>query len=172
MVEEAKVIKMLVVGPEQTGKTQLCNRFIQDTFDSDYLPTIGIEFGIKTVEVMGKAYKLQIWDTAGQERFRAITALYYRGAKAVVILFDITSQESFERLPASVADKVHNSSEEIPLFVIGNKADLEEQRRVSTETAMEYSRIINAYYMETSAKTGHNLSFLFNVVIDKVKGII
>jgi small GTP-binding protein len=118
---------------------------------------------------MGKAYKLQIWDTAGQERFRAITSAIYRGAHAVVILFDITNQESFERLPASVAEKVHSSSEEIPLFVIGNKADLEEQRRVSTETAMEYSRSINAYYMETSAKTGHNLSVLFDLVVAKVK---
>jgi small GTP-binding protein len=169
MVEEAKVIKVMVIGAAQTGKTQLCNRFIQDTFDSNYAPTIGVNFGNKTVEVMGKAYKLEIWDTAGQERYRGVTSAYCQGANAVVILFDITSQESFERLPEYVAVKVHSTSEETPLFVIGNKADLEEQRRVSTETAMEYCRSINAHYMETSAKTGHNISVLFELVVVKVK---
>jgi small GTP-binding protein len=172
MVEESRVVKVILRGAEQTGKTQLCNRFARDTFDSNYISTQGIDFGIKTIEVMGKAYKLQIWDTAGQERYRNITAAYYRGMNAVVLLFDITSQASFESVPTWIEDKVRYSREEVPVFVIGNKAGQEELRQVSTETAREYCRSINAYYMEVSAKTGHNISTLFNVVVAKVKDSI
>jgi Ras-related protein Rab-1A len=172
MVELAGVVKVLIVGAEQTGKTQLCNRFARDTFDSNYINTIGVDFSIKTIEVEDKAYKLQIWDTAGHERFRTITAAYYRGVNAVVMLFDITSQASFESLLTWIEDKVRYSREEVPVFVIGNKTDQEEQRQVSTEAAMEYCRSINAYYMEVSAKTGHNISTLFNVVVAKVKDSI
>eukprot|EP00957_Ditylum_brightwellii_P081550 6203956-Ditylum_brightwellii.AAC.1 len=90
------LFKILLVGNSSVGKTCLLQQFVDNWFDESSIPTIGVDFKIRTLEISGKVAKLQIWDTAGQERFRTITTSYYRGAHGAVVVYDVTSRESFE----------------------------------------------------------------------------
>ncbi|XP_068197304.1 ras-related protein Rab-12 isoform X3 [Antennarius striatus] len=92
-------LQIIVIGSRGVGKTSLMERFTDDTFSEACKSTVGVDFKIKTVELRGKKIRLQIWDTAGQERFNSITSAYYRNAKGIVLVYDITKQQTFEDLP-------------------------------------------------------------------------
>ncbi|XP_059911082.1 ras-related protein Rab-35b isoform X3 [Gadus macrocephalus] len=89
------LFKLLIIGDSGVGKSSLLLRFADNTFSGNYITTIGVDFKIRTVEINGEKVKLQIWDTAGQERFRTITSTYYRGTHGVIVVYDVTSAESF-----------------------------------------------------------------------------
>eukprot|EP01084_Bolivina_argentea_P041807 77176_1 len=89
------LVKLLIIGDSKVGKSCLLSRFSDDSFTVSFVTTIGIDFKIKTVEIHGTRVKLQIWDTAGQERFRTITPAYYRGAMGILLVYDITDEQSF-----------------------------------------------------------------------------
>ncbi|CDQ90935.1 unnamed protein product, partial [Oncorhynchus mykiss] len=101
-------LQIIIIGSRGVGKTSLMERFTDDTFCEACKSTVGVDFKIKTVELRGKKIRLQIWDTAGQERFNSITSAYYRGAKGIVLVYDITKQETFDDLPKwmKMIDKV------------------------------------------------------------------
>ena len=101
-----------------------------DFSNARYITTIGVEFGSKIVPVGGKTVKLQIWDTAGQERFRSVTRSYYRGAAGALLVYDITSRESFNSLKNWLTDARNLASPAIVILLVGNKKDLEEEREV------------------------------------------
>lgn len=90
-------VKLLLIGDSGVGKSCCLLRFGEDTFTPSFITTIGIDFKIRTIDQGGKRLKLQIWDTAGQERFKTITTAYYRGAHGILLVYDITSMDSFER---------------------------------------------------------------------------
>ncbi|PSN43471.1 Ras-related protein Rab-35 [Blattella germanica] len=89
------LFKLLIIGDSGVGKSSLLLRFADNTFSGSYITTIGVDFKIRTVEIEGERVKLQIWDTAGQERFRTITSTYYRGTHGVIVVYDVTSGDSF-----------------------------------------------------------------------------
>nr|CAD7393725.1 unnamed protein product [Timema cristinae] len=89
------LFKLLIIGDSGVGKSSLLLRFADNTFSGSYITTIGVDFKIRTVDVDGERVKLQIWDTAGQERFRTITSTYYRGTHGVIVVYDVTSGDSF-----------------------------------------------------------------------------
>ena len=89
------IIKMVIIGDSGVGKSNLLTRYSSDTFNKNSMTTIGVEFSSKTIMLESKVIKMEIWDTAGQERFRAITNAYYRGAGGCLLVFDITTIESF-----------------------------------------------------------------------------
>lgn len=88
--------KIVVVGQSASGKSSLIFRFTDDMFNENYMATIGVDFKFRTLKIQNEMYKLMLWDTAGQERYNSITKTFYKGAKAVVLVFDLTSKESFE----------------------------------------------------------------------------
>ena len=92
------LFKLLIIGDSGVGKSCLLLRFADGTYTDSYISTIGVDFKIHTVNLDGKIIKLQIWDTAGQERFRTITSSYYRGAHGIIVVYDVTDQDTFSKL--------------------------------------------------------------------------
>uniref|UniRef100_A0A8D3ATL0 Ras-related protein Rab-4 n=1 Tax=Scophthalmus maximus TaxID=52904 RepID=A0A8D3ATL0_SCOMX len=131
------LFKFLVIGSAGTGKSCLLHQFIENKFKQDSNHTIGVEFGSRVVNVGGKTVKLQIWDTAGQERFRSVTRSYYRGAAGALLVYDITSRETYNALTNWLTDARTLASPNIAIILCGNKKDLDADREV---TFLEASR--------------------------------
>ncbi|CAG7786248.1 unnamed protein product, partial [Allacma fusca] len=117
-------LKILIIGQSGVGKSSLLLRFTDDVFDPDQPATIGVDFKVKTLDVEGNLVKLAIWDTAGQERFRTLTPSYYRGAQGAILVYDVSSRQSFERLdPWLVELNTYSTKTNIVKMLVGNKID-------------------------------------------------
>lgn len=142
------------------GKSCLLLRFADDSFTESYISTIGVDFRFRTVKVGDKYVKLQIWDTAGQERFRTITSAYYRGADGIIMVYDVTNQESFDHVQDWLQEVNRYSSEGTSKLLIGNKSDRED-KIVTTAQGEEYASKLDMPFLETSAKTANNVEAAF-----------
>ncbi|XP_055738365.1 ras-related protein Rab-12-like [Salvelinus fontinalis] len=162
-------LQIIIIGSRGVGKTSLMERFTDDTFYEACKSTVGVDFKIKTVELRGKKIRLQIWDTAGQERFNSITSAYYRGAKGIVLVYDITKQETFDDLPKWMKMIDKYASEEAELLLVGNKLDCETDRIVTKQTAERFvSRISGLRFCEASAKDNFNVEECFLKLVDDI----
>ncbi|KAI8145100.1 ras-like GTP-binding protein RYL2 [Fennellomyces sp. T-0311] len=132
---EAKVV---ILGSQGVGKTSLVVRYISKTFSPNSTSTIGASFMTKKLTVDNCKVRLQIWDTAGQERFRAMAPMYYRGAQAALLVYDMTSRESFVELHSWIEELKRNMTEELVIVVVANKSDLATRREVPEDQAREY----------------------------------
>lgn len=155
------LFKYIVIGDTGVGKSCLLLQFTDKRFQPEHDLTIGVEFGARMVTIDGKDHKLQIWDTAGQESFRSITRSYYRGAAGALLVYDITRRETFNHLASWLNDVRQYSSSNMVITLIGNKSDMEGQRKVSIEEGEEFARENGLYFMETSAKTANNVDAAF-----------
>eukprot|EP01059_Diplonema_ambulator_P006382 TRINITY_DN16109_c0_g1_i1.p1 TRINITY_DN16109_c0_g1~~TRINITY_DN16109_c0_g1_i1.p1 ORF type:complete len:240 (+),score=55.38 TRINITY_DN16109_c0_g1_i1:78-722(+) len=163
------LVKAVIVGDSGVGKTCLLSSYIAGDggYSTEYIATIGIDFKVDMVECRGKKVKLQLWDTAGQERFRTIGVAYYRGANTVLLVYDLTSRESFDHIVGWVGEIRKNAQPGIPMFLVANKCDLKSQRAVSQEEGLSVAREIDATYVETSAKTAEGVRKCFLDAVDK-----
>ena len=156
------VFKYIIIGNPSVGKSCLLNQFLNNRFTSDYEITVGVEFGAKTIETEdGSKIKLQIWDTAGQESFKSITRSYYRGAAVALLVYDITSKESFDCIVNWLEECKVNGNPEMVLVLVGNKKDLGDKRQVGSEEAGKFARDNRMLFIETSAKTAENVREIF-----------
>ena len=164
------LFKILILGDSFVGKTNMLKRFLQNEFDSNTKETVGVEFGSKnfTLGEKGDIVKAQIWDTAGQERYRSVTKAYYKGAKGALLVFDITRKTTFENLDNWLIDLRTNADQDILIILIGNKSDLVESRVVTSEEAQTKAEQYNVAYLETSAKSGDNISKAFTELIEQI----
>ncbi len=155
-------LKAIIVGDFAVGKTSLCKRYATGMFTEDYKPTLGVDIFTRRLEVSGfGVIILSIWDTAGQEKFRRMYPRYYKGAKYGLVVYDITSKETFESIPLWV-DEIRKHAGDIPILLVGNKADLEAYRAVSKEDGEKMAENLNLLgFVETSARTGQNVSEIF-----------
>ncbi len=158
------IYKCIVVGDGGVGKTALAVRLCKGFFIEDYKMTIGVDFYVKTIEIDDLNIKLQIWDTGGQERFNSIRSIYYRGARGAAIVFDLSNQESFEHIPRWVDEIKRETNDDIPILLIGNKSDLINSREVTSGDIYNITRQFKLLYMQTSAKTGAEVSKCFDVL--------
>eukprot|EP00301_Raphidiophrys_heterophryoidea_P013653 c21123_g1_i1.p1 GENE.c21123_g1_i1~~c21123_g1_i1.p1 ORF type:complete len:236 (-),score=60.07 c21123_g1_i1:300-926(-) len=157
-------LKLLLIGDSGVGKSCLLLRFSDGSFTPSFITTIGIDFKIRTINLDGKRVKLQIWDTAGQERFRTITTAYYRGAMGILLLYDVTSEESFNNVRSWMQNIQENASTDVLKVLIGNKCDLIDQRVISTEQGQRLANEYKIPFFETSAKTSENVEEAFTSV--------
>lgn len=156
------LFKFLVIGNAGVGKSCLLHQFIEHKFKQDSNHTIGVEFGSKVVTVGSKSVKLQVWDTAGQERFRSVTRSYYRGAAGALLVYDISSRETYNALGNWLTDARTLASPNIVIVMVGNKKDLESEREVTFMEASRFAQENELSFLETSALTGENVEEVFS----------
>ena len=161
-------IKLMMIGDQAVGKTALLVRYAEGDFSDVLLPTIGIDFKIKTIELKGKVVKLQIWDTAGQERFRTITQAYYRGAMGILLIYDTTNTKSWSNVRNWVRNIEGNAPQTVNKLLIGNKSDLASLRQVSKQQGEQLAREYGMKFLETSARSGENVNEAFQMLASDV----
>lgn len=132
-----------------------------DSFDSTYQATIGIDFLSKTMYLEDRTIRLQLWDTAGQERFRSLIPSYIRDSSVAVVVYDITNDNSFNQTTKWIDDVRTERGSDVIIMLVGNKTDLIDKRKVSTEEGEKKARELNVMFIETSAKAGYNVKQLF-----------
>ncbi|XP_017286558.1 ras-related protein ORAB-1 [Kryptolebias marmoratus] len=162
------LFKLLLIGDSGVGKSCLLLRFADDTYTESYISTIGVDFKIRTIDMDGKTVKLQIWDTAGQERFRTITSSYYRGAHGIIIVYDVTEQESFNNVKQWLDEIDRYACENISRLLVGNKSDLVSKKVVDAATAQDLASSLKIPFLETSAKSSDNVEKAFLTMASEI----
>jgi len=161
-MRKALTYKLVLLGDAGVGKTALAVQFVKGQFNEFTESTIGASFMNQTVSLPDDTLvKFQIWDTAGQERFHSLAPMYYRGAQAAIVVFDITNRNSFEKAKDWVKELQQQGDPNVVVAFVGNKVDMENLRKVNTEESQRYASDNGLFYMETSAKTANNVSELF-----------
>jgi Ras-related protein Rab-8A len=155
------LIKLLMIGDSGVGKSCLLLRFSDDSFTPTFITTIGIDFKIKTIDLNGKRVKLQIWDTAGQERFRTITTAYYRGANGILLVYDVTDENSFLNIRNWMKSIDQHAADSVKRILIGNKADMVNERVIETVRGQALADEYGIKFFECSAKTDQNVTEAF-----------
>ncbi|CAH8469539.1 unnamed protein product [Heterobilharzia americana] len=163
------LFKLLLIGDSGVGKSCLLLRFADETYSETYISTIGVDFKIRTIDLDGKVVKLQIWDTAGQERFRTITASYYRGAQGIIIVYDITDNQTFSNVTSWLQEIGRYSNSKVSRLLVGNKCDLTSRRAVETSVAKSFASEHQMPFLETSAKDATNVEDAFMEMARQIK---
>ncbi|CEG42404.1 gtp binding protein [Plasmopara halstedii] len=158
---KAREVKVVLLGDTGVGKSSLVLRFVTNNFRPYSESTIGASFMSKMIVVNDTPIKYQIWDTAGQEKYHSLAPMYYRGAAAAIVVYDITRKQSLTTLKNWVKELKQLGPDNIVIAIAGNKSDLEEKREVPASQARAYAEEIGALFIETSAKEDTNVSDLF-----------
>ena len=166
LMNEQGALSFILIGDSTVGKTCFLNRYFKNTFVEAFLSTIGIDKEIKHVKIGNDSYKLTVWDTAGEERFRCLPKKYYQNADGVLLLFDVTKEETFTSVSNWMTDVKNNSNKtisndsnkqsDISLYLIGNKID-KPDRVISKEKAEEMAKSLGMKYFEVSCKINMNI---------------
>jgi len=161
-IKEDLKLKLVLLGDSGVGKTNLISRYISNSFDENTRATIGVEFFCKNFRINKKrTIKVEIWDTAGQERYKAITSVYYKGAKGAFIVYDITSRKTFENIDKWIGEIKERTTDDVKLIIIGNKTDLNNEREVKSEEALIKYQDMDIPLIETSALEDTNVNEAF-----------
>lgn len=162
-------LKLILIGDGRVGKTSIINKYIHNKFNENEGMTLNCCYMEKTIIHNARKYKFSIWDTAGQEKFNAITPIYYRDARGVILVYDITNPNSFERVKKWI-EELKNYNENASIVIVGNKIDLKEEdlNNINQETAIKYTEEKQFNHFFTSAKTGENLNEVFDCIMKLV----
>lgn len=161
--------KVVLLGEGRVGKTSILVRYVSNRFDDKQASTLSAAFLEKSVPIGGgETVRACIWDTAGQERFHALGPLYYRDADGALLVYDITDEASFNRVKDWVKELRKMLGDEIVLAIAGNKADMEKNRIVPRETALQYASQVGASHHLTSAKAGTGVDETFSELMRRI----
>ena len=161
-------IKLIIVGDSGVGKTNLITRFASDKFNQNSKATIGVEFIYKTLKINNEIFKIEIWDTAGQERYKSITSAYYKGAKGAIVVYDITSEQSFRNIEIWIHEVKGKALNNLQIMIIGNKTDLYKERKISKEQGIQKAKTLNLNLFEASALDKTNVNEAFNCLLKEI----
>eukprot|EP00918_Siedleckia_nematoides_P056987 GHVU01124325.1.p1 GENE.GHVU01124325.1~~GHVU01124325.1.p1 ORF type:complete len:202 (-),score=34.14 GHVU01124325.1:1771-2376(-) len=164
------LFKFLLVGDAGVGKSSILLRFTDDTFNMDQLATIGVDFKVKIIKVRDSRLKLAIWDTAGQERFRTLTVGYYRGAQAIILVYDVCQRSTFDSLDYWLSEfERYVTNQEAVKMLVANKVDKPTQERlVSREEGEKFAIEHSMLFVETSAVSNEGIDLAFNECANKI----
>ena len=162
------LLKYIIIGDAAVGKSNLLLRYCHGQFKPEYQLTIGVEFGAKNIQINNKVFRIQIWDTAGQENFRSITRAYYKNSVCALVVYDISSRDTFNNVSTWIEDCKNQSPKTIFMALVGNKCDLNDKRQVSIEEGRELAERNDMMFFETSAKDGINVEEIFVNSADQI----
>ena len=165
---QSSFIKLVIVGDTNVGKTSLVNRYVEDTFGDTVANTVGVDFLACKMDLFGQTYTVQLWDTAGQERFRSVVKCYFKSALGVLLVFDVTSRQSFDHIVEWLGDIDDNIGESTTKVIVGNKADLEDERVISYDEGRSFAESRKMMYFETSAKSAFGVDILFESIVKTI----
>lgn len=160
--------KLVLLGESSVGKSSLVLRFVKGQFHEFQESTIGAAFLTQTVQIDDTTVKFEIWDTAGQERYHSLAPMYYRGAQAAIVVYDISNKETFQKAQTWIKELQRQANPNIVIALAGNKLDLANKRAVSYEEAKQYADETSLLFMETSAKTAANVMDIFTSIAKKL----
>ena len=161
-------MKVVLMGDPGVGKSSILDSYLENDFNPNIESTVGVSFKTKEIPFQEKIVKLNLWDTAGQEKYHSLTKMYCRGAKAAILVYDITNRDTFNNLK-NWHQMVSELSNENTIFaVVGNKEDLIDREAVGLDEARAFATKINATYKKTSAKNGVGIEELFRAITCKV----
>jgi len=156
-----KQFKVVLLGEGRVGKTSLVLRYTQNQFDETQPSTVQASYQTKRLNLDGQSVTIAVWDTAGQERFHALGPIYYRDANGAVLVYDITDNDSFQRVQNWVKELRKMLGYDIALAIVGNKVDLERNRVVPVDKAEAYAESVGAKHFHTSAKLNKGVNEMF-----------
>ena len=166
---ESGIINIILVGDSLVGKSCFINRYCKNQFTEEFLTTMGIDKQVKVIKIEDTEYKLNVWDTAGQERFRSLPKKYYQNADGILILFDITNEDSFKNVNFWLENIKNNLGKVVEkeqnIFLIGNKIDLNNERAISRINGETLANNLGLKYYETSSKINLNINEVFSRMI-------
>ncbi|XP_069676521.1 ras-related protein Rab-8B-like [Periplaneta americana] len=165
----AATYKVLVLGDSNVGKTCIVHRYCDERYYDTYISTIGIDFKQKIINLDGTPIKLQIWDTAGQERFRTLTTAYYRGAMGILLMYDVTSLDSFNHLSYWLRNIQENAAPDVVKVLAGNKCDATTQRAVDAERGEKLAENFDMPFFEVSCKQDINIEDAFLTLARRIR---
>ena len=160
--------KIIIIGDTGVGKSNILSRYLKDEFRDDSKSTVGVELGTKYLKIKDIGAKLQIWDTAGQERYKSITSSYYKGSHGCFIVYDITNEKTFENVDNWFKQAQKEASKEVSIILVGNKCDLENERKISKEKGEEKAKTLNCPFFETSALSKIKIEDIFTEMINNI----
>ncbi|KAI6651507.1 Ras-related protein Rab-21-like [Oopsacas minuta] len=153
--------KVVLLGEGCVGKTSIFLRYTEDKFSEKHDVTLQAAFRTKKLTLSGKRVSLHIWDTAGQEKFHAIAPIYYRDSRGAILVYDITDANSFDRVKIWVKELRRMCGSDLVLAIVGNKTDMERDRHVQEQNAIEYAGQVGAKHFHCSAKLNKGIEELF-----------
>ena len=162
-------VKLCVLGDSSVGKTSLIRHYTEGFFKENYLSTIGVEFNRKTIELNEETVSMTIWDIGGQTLWAAVRSNYLKGAQGILLMFDLTNKSSLSHIRDWYMDVTQVLGEKIPLYVIGNKSDLEYNPNIGTiakDLCSKLRKDIQFYI--TSAKEGTNMQDVFENIANDI----
>jgi len=165
---QSAFVKLVIVGDTNVGKTSLVNRYVEDAFSDNLGNTVGVDFFACKMQLFGQTHTVQLWDTAGQERFKSVVKCYFKSASGVLMIFDLTQRESYKNIESWLVDIDDNINPSTAKVLVGNKADLTDNRVVSYEEAREYAESKKMMYFETSAKSALGVDVLFESIVKSI----
>ena len=166
------VFKILLLGDSEVGKSCFLMRYSDNVFVENYITTKGLDYKLKSVKLdSGKTIKVQLWDTAGQDKYRTIAKNYFKGSHGILLLYDVTKQSSFQNIRDWIQDIREEVSQKAIIFLIGNKIDLVDKRKISKEKGIELAEEYKLPFFEASAKSGENVDEVFKALYKKISEV-
>ena len=150
--------KAIIIGDAFVGKSSIINKAVKQTFEPNYNPTLGFDYFLFYIRIKNKILKLQIWDTCGQEIYQSLITNFYRNSSVAFMVYAINNKESFEHLDNWLKEVKYTNNPDTKIFLIGNKSDLNNERKITYEEGKKYAENFEfSYFLETSAKTGEKV---------------
>ncbi len=171
MIEESdseEAITIMILGNSQVGKTSFILRFVENTFESTYLSTVGIDFKVKNINLGDKEYKLILYDTAGQERYKSLAPNLIKKACGIILVYDITNKSSFDSIPEIMEKVKEEKGNNFPMVLVGNKIDLEQRREIEKEKGELLAEKNGIDFYEVSNKEGINIQEAGLAIVHKI----